>query len=117
MSNSALAEERGSKLAQALGLALTFVRFIFATRLGLIILVWAVIAFVIRPAMIDALLGGQGALQGMLRARFDNLGLARTSAAIEWVSFAGVIAIAARPMPACSRNRAHASPSRAFTPG
>src|SRR5689334_22506869 len=71
------------------GRAMAAARFLMADRLGLIFLVWLVLAFGARGALMDAHAGAAGGIADWLRARLETGQLARLAGAVEWASLAG----------------------------
>ncbi len=57
--------------------------------------VWLAIAFVLRPVLISAHSGAEGALLDALRARMETFSLARAVGVVEWLSFALAVGLTA----------------------
>lgn len=76
--------------AQVLGA----VRFLATDRFGLLVLVWSLVAFGLRPALLSAHDGAAGWPYDNIRAAMDKVALAHTASVIQWVAFAGLLALA-----------------------
>ena len=76
--------------AQVLGA----VRFLATDRFGLLVLVWGLVAFGLRPALLGAHDGAAGWPYDNIRAAMDKVALAHTASVIQWVAFAGLLALA-----------------------
>jgi hypothetical protein len=70
-------------------------KFLVTDRIGLLGLVWALVAFGLRPALLAAHEGSGGGIAEALRAQMDAMTLARVTAMIQWTSFAGALVVAA----------------------
>ncbi len=70
-------------------------RFLFADTIGLSFLAWLLVAFVLRPLVLDAHAGGAGAISDWLRSRMDTLALSRASGALQGASLAGLVLVTA----------------------
>jgi hypothetical protein len=66
-------------------------RFFVSDRLGIVILLWMALAFLVRPAFMDAHVGAPGAAADWLRGRMDELQLARMAGMVQWTSLAGLV--------------------------
>ncbi len=70
-------------------------RLLFADRLGIIFLLWLVLAFLVRPVVMDAHHGVAGGLGDWVRARVEPFPLARIAGAVQWGSLAGLVVVLA----------------------
>lgn len=69
-------------------------RFLATDRYGLLLLLWGIVAFVVRPALLAAHAGAAGWPYAEIRAAMDPVALAHTASVIQWVAFTGMIALA-----------------------
>ncbi|MBI1361446.1 MAG: hypothetical protein GC155_14305 [Alphaproteobacteria bacterium] len=74
---------------------LAALRFLVTDRIGLVGLLWAVLAFVVRPALLSIHHGGGGDVGAFLRESFDPLSLSQLVGGVQWVCFAGCLVIVA----------------------
>lgn len=70
-------------------------RFLVSDRLGISILLWAVVAFLLRPAAMAAHLHQTGLLAGFYRGINDPMAFSRLTGALQWLSLGMLIIIAA----------------------
>jgi hypothetical protein len=82
------------KTAIAPGAALGRLRALASDRILVIGLLWAALAFGLRPLMLSALYGHAGAAEHWLQAHMSPFVLARQTAVVQWASFAGVLMLA-----------------------
>lgn len=75
--------------------AVSALKFLVTDRIGLLALVWMLLAFGLRPMLLSAHEGAGGFLPDLLRSRLDAMTLARTAAMVQWTAFAGAMVIAA----------------------
>lgn len=90
-SSDAAARPAPSRLAGVVGIA----RFLVADRIGLALLAWLLIAFVVRPVILSAHYDGGGFANDWLRASFAPRQLAQIAGATQWASLAGLILVMA----------------------
>jgi hypothetical protein len=76
------------------GSALGRLRALASDRIVVIGLLWAALAFGLRPLMLSALYGHTGAAEHWLQTHMEPFVLARQTAVIQWASFAGVLMLA-----------------------
>jgi hypothetical protein len=69
-------------------------RFLATDRYGLLLLLWGVVAFVVRPALLAAHAGAVGWPYAEIRNAMDPVALAHTASVIQWVAFTGLVALA-----------------------
>lgn len=69
-------------------------RFLATDRYGLLLLLWGVVAFAVRPALLAAHAGAAGSPYAEIRNAMDPVALAHTASVIQWVAFTGLIALA-----------------------
>jgi hypothetical protein len=69
-------------------------RFLATDRMGLLIAVWALIAFVLRPVLLAAHQGLAGWPMEQIRTSMTLVSLAHAVSVIQWASFAGLLALA-----------------------
>ena len=69
-------------------------RFLVTDRFGLLLLVWALIAFAARPAFLAAHDGAMGWPYENIRAAFPPIALAHVGSVVQWASFTGLVALA-----------------------
>lgn len=74
--------------------ALNAARFVATDRIGIFLLAWGLIAFVLRPVLLAVHQGVAIWPRDEIRAAMTPLNLAHATSVIQWVSFAGVIALA-----------------------
>lgn len=84
------AADRQGWVAKLLGA----LRFLATDRFGLLLLVWAVVAFGLRPALLGAHDGAAGWPYDNIRAAMDKVALAHAASVIQWVAFTGLLALA-----------------------
>jgi hypothetical protein len=70
-------------------------RFLVTDRIGLAGLLWAVLAFGVRPALLSVHHGGGGDMGAVLRDSLDPLTLSKLVGGVQWICFAGCVVIAA----------------------
>ena len=93
MSQQTAGATASSPIRTGLNSALGALRFLASDRLGLLLLVWAVVAFAVRPAFLAANAGIAGWPMDAIRAGMTPINLAHTAASIQWMSFAGLLAL------------------------
>ncbi|MEZ6030278.1 MAG: hypothetical protein R3C46_11065 [Hyphomonadaceae bacterium] len=76
------------------GQLLAAVRFLATDRFGLLALIWALIAFAMRPAFLAAHDGATGWPFEAIRGAMDPVALAHAASVIQWAAFAGLLALA-----------------------
>jgi hypothetical protein len=69
-------------------------RFLATDRYGLLLLLWGVAAFAVRPALLAAHAGAAGWPYTDIRNAMDPVALAHVASVIQWVAFTGLIALA-----------------------
>ncbi len=69
------------------------VRFVATDRLGLLIVIWGLLAFVARPIMLAAHAGAAGWPMSAIRGGMTPVNLAHAASVIQWASFAGLLAL------------------------
>src|SRR5262245_40984884 len=94
MTDQAVAEQRSSSLRSLPEKALAAARFLVSDRLGLVFLLWLILAFVVRPIFLSAAHGEAGGAAGWLRDQIGGLKLARPAALMQWLSFIWTILLA-----------------------
>lgn len=69
-------------------------RFLATDRFGLLVFVWALVAFAMRPALLAAHDGAAGWPNENIRAALEPIALAHTASVIQWASYAGLVMLA-----------------------
>lgn len=70
-------------------------RFLLTDTIGLAFIGWALLAFVLRPMLLDAHAGVTGPFAALLHEKMDALALARAAAALQTASLMGLVLILA----------------------
>lgn len=70
-------------------------RFLFADAIGVSFLLWLLVAFVLRPMVLDAHAGGAGGVSDWLRSHMDTLALSRACGTLQGASLAGLVLVLA----------------------
>jgi len=92
--SQAAGSEKGRRRRGVSAHALDALRFLATDRMGLFLLLWTANACVLRPVLLEALDGRSGWPHDAIREAFGPLALAHLASVIEWVSFAGMLALA-----------------------
>lgn len=72
---------------------LAALRFLATDRLGLLVVIWALIAFAARPVLLAAHAGAAGWPMDSIRTAMTPVSLAHIASVIQWASFAGLLAL------------------------
>lgn len=86
---------RTTTAASVVGEIASWVRKLASDRIMVFALIWAALAFGLRPLLQSTLAGHAGAAEDWLRAHANGYPFARQTAVVQWASFAGVLMLAA----------------------